>query len=72
MMFTFLENALNLGVFTHVPLLPTQNSPQREIAHFPRQLFFEKQFSPTAEKCGANYDLIYQNSIRKYEDDLKH
>ena len=28
MMFTFLENALNLGVFTHAPLLPTQNSPQ--------------------------------------------
>ena len=28
MMFTFLENALNLGVFTHAPLLPTQNFPQ--------------------------------------------
>ena len=55
-----------------LPKLLSSHPRQREIAHFPRQLFFEKQFSPTAEKCGANYDLIYQNSIRKYEDDLKH
>ena len=55
-----------------LPKLLLSHPRQREIAYFPRQLFFEKQFSPTAEKCGTNYDLIDQNSIRKYEDDLKH
>ena len=24
------------------------------------------------EKGGENYDLVYQNSIRKYEDELEH
>ena len=24
------------------------------------------------ETGGGNYDLLYQNSIRKYEDDLEH
>ena len=28
MMFASLENVLNLGIFTHATLLPTQNSPQ--------------------------------------------
>ena len=27
---------------------------------------------PQDEKGGENYDLLYQNSIRKYEDDLEH
>ena len=29
----------------------------------------QKPVSPTAERGGGNYDLLYQNSIRKYEDD---
>ena len=77
MIFTFLENALNLGIFSYVPphskiarkslsLYPRQ----REIAHSPRQRFFRNLFSPTAERGGGNYDLLYQNSIRKYRDDL--
>ena len=32
---------------------------------------FENLF-PQNEKGGENYDLLYQNSIREYEDDLKH
>ena len=33
--------------------------------------FFENLF-PQDERDGGNYDLLYQNSIRKYEDDLEH
>ena len=72
MMFTFLENALNLGIFTQVPshlkLSPKLLSSypgQREITHSHRQHFFQKPVSPTAEKGGAKYDLLYQNSIKK-------
>ena len=25
-----------------------------------------------AERGGGKYDLLYQNSVRKYEDDLEH
>ena len=39
---------------------------------FPRQHSFENLFPPTVEKGGENYDLIYQNSARKNEDDLDH
>ena len=33
--------------------------------HSHRQHFFQKSVSPTAEKGGAKYDLLYQNSIKK-------
>ena len=51
MMFTFLENTLNLGIFA---------------------LGFCNLFLPTAERDDENYDLFYQNSIRKYEHGKKH
>ena len=62
MVFIFLENALNLGMFTHsfVPHPKLQAE------------FFENLFPQTAERGGENYDLLYQSSIRKYEDDLEH
>ena len=41
---------------------PTQNSTQNFLKICFRQ----------AERGGENYDLLYQNSIRKYEDDLEH
>ena len=79
MVFSFLANALNLAIFTHVPphskLAPnflSSHSRQKEITHSPRQHFFKNLFPPTAERGGGNYDLLYQNSIRKYEDDLGH
>ena len=61
MVFTFLENALNLGIFIHAPV-PTQNSRQN----------FLKICFPQPKKGGENYDLLYQNSVRKYKDDLEH
>ena len=62
MVFIFLENALNLVMFTH-SFVP-HSKLQAE--------FFENLFPQTAERGGENYDLLYQSSIRKYEDDLEH
>ena len=77
--FTFLENLLNQGIFTHVPphsklasKFLSLHPRQKEITHLPRQHFFENLFPPTAERSGGNYDLFYQNSIRKCEDGLGH
>ena len=44
-----------------MPQLPTQNSSQ----DFLKICFLQD------ERGGENYDLFYQNSIRKYEDDLE-
>ena len=77
--FTFLENALIQGIFTHAvphsklaPKFLSSRPRQRETNYFPRQHSFENAFSPTAEISGRNYDFLYQNSVRKYEDDLEH
>ena len=79
MMFTFLENAVNLGIFIHV-FLTTQNSHpsscyhtlDRLKLHSPKQNFFEDRFHLAAERGGGNYDLLYHNSISKFEDDSEH
>ena len=63
------------------PPLPTQNSPPNPYHHTlgsgkllipPGSIFFESLFLPIAETGEGNYDLLYQNSVRKYEDDLEH
>ena len=61
MMFTFLENALNLEIFTRA-LIP-HSKIQAE--------FFGNLFPPTVEKGGENYDWLYQKSNRKYEGNLE-
>ena len=38
----------------------------------PKHHFFENLFPIIAERGGGNYDLLYQNSVRKEEDDLEH
>ena len=38
----------------------------------PGRKCFENLFPSTAERGGENYDLLYQKSIGKYEDDLEH
>ena len=62
MVLTFLENALNLGVFSHAP------TPHSKL----QAKFFENKFPPTAGRNGENYDLFYKNSIWKYKEDLEH
>ena len=71
MEFTFLENALIQGIFAHalahsklVPKFLSSCPRQKETTHFPRQHSFENLFTPTAERGGGNYDLLYQNSVR--------
>ena len=61
MVFTFLENALNLGIFNYVPVLHSKLQAE----------FFGNLFSPTTERVGENSDLFHQILIRKYEDDFK-
>ena len=63
MVFTFLENTLNLGIFIHACPFP-HSKLQAD--------FLENLFLQTAERVGENYDLLHQNSVRKYEDDLEH
>ena len=79
MEFTFPENVLIRGIFTQAPpnskLAPKflSSRPRRkEITPSTRQHSFENLFPPTAERSGGNYDLLYQNSVRKHEDDLEH
>ena len=79
MEFTFPENALIRGIFTHAslhsklsPKFLSSRPRQKEIAHLLRQHSFENLFPPTTERDGGNYDLLYQNSVRKYEDDIEH
>ena len=45
---------------------------QKEIANSPKQHSFENLFPSTAERGRGNYDFLYQDSVRKYEDDLEH
>ena len=62
MVLTLLENALNLGIFTHAPIPCLKLQPE----------LFEDLLPPTAQRVGEKYDLLYQNSIRKYEDDFEY
>ena len=59
MVFTFPENALNLYIFTHAPV--------RHLVYN-----FWKIIFPQDKIDGGNCDVLYQNSIKKYEDDLEH
>ena len=77
---TLLENALNRDIFTQAPL-PTQNSLPSFCHHTlgrgkslipPGTIFFENLFPPAVERSGGNYNLLYQNSIKKYSVDLEH
>ena len=79
MEFTFLENALIRGIFAHA--LPDSKLAfnflsslprQKETTDSPRQHSFNNLFPPTVERGRGNTDLLYQNSVRKYEDDLEH
>ena len=61
--FTFLENVLNLCIFTHVPV-PQLKTPGRIFWKFISCFHQDK-------RGGENYDLLYQNSSRKCEYDLE-
>ena len=75
----FLENALIRVISTHAPPHSRLTSNflssrprQKEITRSPRQHSSENLFPPTTERDGENYGLIYQNSVRKFKDDLEH
>ena len=62
MVFTFLENAYDLGILLMSPF-PTQSS---------RQNFLKTCFPQQQNYFPQNYDLLYQNSFRKNEAGLEH
>ena len=51
-----------IHAFLLMPQFPTQNSRQ----DFLKICFHQEK------RGGENYGLLYQNSIRKYEDELEH
>ena len=53
-----------------MPSLPTQNSPPSSYHHAIGR--GELLILLAAKRGGGNYDLLYQVSIRIYEDDLEH
>ena len=59
--FTFQENALNLCICTLAP-----------VPHSKLEVEVFENLFPQDERGGGNYDLLNENSIRKYEDELKH
>ena len=62
------EKFLKFMVFTFLSIFTIAPVPHSKL----QAEFFENLFPPTAERGGENYDLLYQNSIRKYEGDLEH
>ena len=79
MEFTFLENAI-FNAFL-LMLFPTQNSPpsschhalgRRKILIPPGSILLTICFPQQQKRMKGNYDLLYPNSVRKYEDDLDH
>ena len=79
MVLTFLENALNLDIFTHVPLPHSTISPkflsshpmQSDSSQFHKQHFFENLFSPTAEKGEENYFIRIQSENMKMTQNIR-
>ena len=62
MVFRFLKNALNLRSFTHAQVPHSKLS----VEHILKICFLQDG------RGGRRYNLLYQNLIRKYEDDLEH
>ena len=64
MVVAFLEGALNLGIFTRALLRHPKFQAE----------FFENLISPNSREgeIRFDFDLLYQNSTRKYEDNLEH
>ena len=78
---------LNLYIFMHYtlsqtfpqdlsssPLRPPPPPPQTGELLIPHQtdFFFENLLPPSRKGARRNYDLLYQNSVRKYENDLEY
>ena len=56
------QKCIECIIFTHAP-----------VPHLKFQVeFFENLFPPKTEGVEESYDLLNQNSVRRYEDDLEH
>ena len=81
MVFRFLGNAFPIQKIelTQLRLPPwffasPLSSQGEENYSFPTRNVFQKSVSPTSRngEGGGNYDLLYQNRISIYQDDLEH
>ena len=66
-----LRKCIDSRHFYSCPSPPLSRPGQTEITHSLRQHSFKYLFLPTAERGEGNYDLLYQNSVRKNEDELE-
>ena len=75
---TFLENALIRGIFTyalpHSKVVRSCHNAlgRRKLLNAQGSILSKFCFSQRQERGGGNYDLLYRNPVRKYEDDLAH
>ena len=58
----------------HIPqkCIESITSTHALVSHLKLQLEFFENLFPQDGRGGGSYDLLYQNSIRKYKDDLEH
>ena len=62
MVFTSLENTFNLSIFTDA-LVADSNLEAK---------FYENLFPSTKETEEESHHFLYQNSVKKYKDDMEH
>ena len=80
--FTILEDKLNLGIFTHAPLSSQYSNPNSyhhttsprrgRLLILPIQRFFKNPFHQKVKRGEGNYDLLLENSTKKFENDLEY
>ena len=72
--FKFLENELNLGIFTHAPSFPTKPFPvllitsslkQKKFLISPSHFFVKNLFPPTAKTVGGNSMIHFIKVLQK-------
>ena len=68
--FTILENALFRG--NYPPSSYYYVLGRGKLLIPPGSILLKNCFPQQQKGAGGNYDLFYQNSVRKYEDDLEH
>ena len=68
--FTILENALFWG--NYPPSFYHQVLGRGKLLISPGRILLKNCFPQQQKGAGGNYDLFYQKSVRKYEDDLEH
>ena len=70
--YTFLRMALSQNFPQDLSSSPPPPQTDGNYLFLTRQNFFENLFPLSRKGAGRNYDLLYQNSVRKYDNDLEY